>query len=185
MSASAMAEGRACGDCTICCIVPGIDTPEIQKRTGAACRHCGAGGCAIYETRPRACRSFACAWLEGAFDANWRPDRCGVLARSITFQGRQGIVLTLYADPLKTVRHSWFVDYVQDQIRNRVPVMLAVSGPQGSESAKKILIDAEVAHAAAGSPEQMRQVLRRAVKTLRDGTFEPLPLLNSGNDVSS
>ncbi len=30
-----------------CCIVPGIDTSQIQKRTGSVCRHCRDGGCAI------------------------------------------------------------------------------------------------------------------------------------------
>ena len=86
-----MAEaGRECGACTVCCIVPGIDTREIQKRTGAVCRHCSGGGCAIYEARPKACREFFCAWMQddrlgpAPLGPEWRPDLSGVLAQSIT-----------------------------------------------------------------------------------------------------
>jgi hypothetical protein len=175
---------RACGDCTICCIVPGIDTPQIQKLTGARCRNCGDGGCAIYEARPRACRDFTCAWLDGALGDDWRPDVSGVLSQGVTLQGRAGISLMLFADPLKTVRQEWFVAYVQQQLRDGVPLVLAVPGPQGTRSAKLLLNDEAFTRAAAGTPEQMRQALRRAVKTLMQSDFEPLTLLNSGNDVS-
>ena len=179
-----MAEARSCGDCTVCCIVPGIDTPQIQKITGAVCRNCGDGGCAIYETRPRACREFSCAWLDGALDEGWRPDLSGVLSQSVSLQGRAGMSLLLFADPLKTVRQGWFVDYVQQLLRDGVPLVLAVPGPKGSRSAKLLLQAEEFGRAAAGSPEQLRQVLRRAVKTLMESEFEPLVLLNSGHDVS-
>jgi len=181
----AEAAGRSCGDCTVCCIVPGIDTHDIQKITGAPCRHCAAGGCTIYETRPRACREFFCAWIEGAMPDGWRPRDCGVLAREIEMMGRKGMSLILFADALKTVRQDRFVDYVQRRIREGVPLMLAVSGPQGTESAKRLLNSSEMTQAAAGTSEQVRQLLRRVVKALMDSEFEPLTLLNSGNDVST
>jgi len=178
------AAGRSCGGCTVCCIVPGIDTREIQKITGAVCRHLGDGGCMIYETRPRACRDFYCAWIEGRMDEGWRPDLCGVLAQAIVLDGRPGMSLMLIADAVRTVRQDWFIAYVRDAVRAGMPLVLALPGPQGTRSAKLRLDTPEMARAAAGTPEQVRQLLRKAVKTLAGAGFEPLPLLNMGNDVS-
>jgi hypothetical protein len=179
-----MVEARSCGDCTVCCIVPGIDTPQIQKITGAACRNCVEGGCAIYEARPRACREFFCAWIEGAMGEGWRPDQCGVLSQPVTLDGRQGMSLMLIADAVKTVRQAWFVDYVQAGVQGGVPLVLALPGPHGTRSAKLLLNTPQMARAAAGTAEQVRQQLRQAVKTLAASAFAPLPLLNTGNDVS-
>ena len=179
-----MPERRSCGDCTVCCIVPGIDTPQIQKVTGAACRNCRVGGCAIYDDRPRACRDFRCAWLDGALDEDWRPDVSGVLAQGLTLEGRPGMSLMLIADAVKTVRQGWFVDYVQAAIQGGAKLLLALPGPRGTRSAKLLLNTPGMVRAAAGSPEQVRQQLRQTVKPLRASSFEPLPLLTTGNDVS-
>ena len=55
-------EGRECGACTVCCTWPTIDKPEVQKKSGAVCKHCTATGCGIYETRYPICREYYCAW---------------------------------------------------------------------------------------------------------------------------
>ena len=180
-----MAEARQCDACTVCCIVPGIDTPQIQKATGSPCRHCITAGCAIYGARPRACREFTCAWLDGAMADDWRPDQSGVLAQGVTLEGRQGMSLMLVADAVKTVRQGWFVDYVQRAVRDGVPLVLALPGPIGMRSAKALLNTDEMRHAAAGSPEQVRQVLRKLVTAMMQSPFEKLVLLNTGNDVST
>jgi hypothetical protein len=39
--------GADCGGCTVCCDFPTINKPEIQKLSGAACRHAACGGCGI------------------------------------------------------------------------------------------------------------------------------------------
>jgi len=73
--------GRDCGGCTVCCVYPTINKPEIQKLSGARCRHAGCGGCAIYDSRPPVCRSYYCAWRTvDIFSDDWRPDKSGVLA---------------------------------------------------------------------------------------------------------
>lgn len=178
--------GRACGDCTVCCIVPGIDTREIQKSTGAVCRHCSGHGCAVYDTRPQACREFFCAWMQmPGLDASWRPDQSGVFLQPIEIKGRDGLSLMLIADAVKTVRQSWFVDFVIAQLQQGRLLVLALPGPVGTRSAKLLLNSDEMHKAMAGSPEQVRQVLRGAVKMLMESEFETLVLLNSGNDVSS
>lgn len=177
---------RACGACTICCIALGIDTSQIQKRTGSLCRHCQGGGCAIYETRPGACRDFFCAWMQNAgLGPEWRPDLSGVFLQEVDIKGRPALSLMLVDDALKTVRQTWFVDFVSEQLRRGTLLVLALPGPQGTRSAKLLLNNDEMNRAAAGSPEQVRQVLRKTVKTLMGSEFEPLPLLNSGNDTST
>ena len=103
--------GRTCGACTVCCVAPSIDKPEIQKVSGAPCRHCLGGGCAIYDARPPVCRGFFCAWRTvEIFGEEWRPDKSGVLPRIETegipghFDFATGIGLMLVGNPLKIVR---------------------------------------------------------------------------------
>ena len=84
MGTADVVPGRECGECMVCCIAPTIDDPEIQKGSGTRCRHCapaGAGGCAIYASRPKTCREFFCAWRRlASFPEDWRPDLTGVFA---------------------------------------------------------------------------------------------------------
>ena len=71
---------RACGDCTACCVLPDIDTPELKKPEGQVCPHCTGKGCGIYDTRPEVCRTFNCAWKRiASMTPETRPDRLGVM----------------------------------------------------------------------------------------------------------
>lgn len=82
---------RVCGDCALCCVVLRVD--ELGKPGGT---HCPAlhpafrgggrsggdplpGGCSIHATRPPICRAYRCAWLQGRFRDDDRPDRLGAL----------------------------------------------------------------------------------------------------------
>ena len=68
--------GRDCGGCTVCCVFPTINKPEIQKQSGVRCRHCHETGCGIYDSRPPVCRAYYCAWRTvDIFGEDWRPDR--------------------------------------------------------------------------------------------------------------
>jgi hypothetical protein len=66
---------RQCGGCTLCCrLLPQV---ELAKPANSRCRHQQTGrGCAIYDKRPPACRTWSCAWLidPDASDLS-RPDR--------------------------------------------------------------------------------------------------------------
>ena len=70
---------RECGDCTMCCKIMGII--ELDKPPGIWCGHCKpARGCAIYESRPRECRTFVCGWLHSPdLDERWKPSVCKFL----------------------------------------------------------------------------------------------------------
>ena len=81
MSLPGILQGQAakidCGDCHACCkgqvigLFPGDDTTRgdwefsgpamvLKQKTNGDCIHLGAGGCAIYATRPVICRAFDC-----------------------------------------------------------------------------------------------------------------------------
>jgi hypothetical protein len=71
---------RTCGDCTACCTVLTVDTPEFKKPAGTQCSHLGPRGCEIHAVRPHICRTWFCAWRRVAdMPDEARPDRSGLL----------------------------------------------------------------------------------------------------------
>jgi hypothetical protein len=181
--------GRECGDCTVCCVAPSIDKPEIQKLSGAACRHC-TGGCGIYETRPPVCRSYFCAWRTvDIFGEDWRPDRSGVLAYVETegisedFDLSTGIGLMLVGHPSKIVRQKWFQDFVVTGVMSSVPLFLSLPGPRGYQAATVSLNTEEMLAAIARGG--VKDALEGVLKILRGWDFQPAVITHTGNDVSS
>lgn len=78
-------EGRSCGTCTACCVIPGIRPVDLDeeeaklvppKRPDTPCIHCTGTGCAIYDKRPSLCREFECAYIAGV--TRERPDEMDV-----------------------------------------------------------------------------------------------------------
>jgi hypothetical protein len=181
--------GRECGACTVCCTVPTINKPEIQKLSGATCRHCTGAGCAIYETRPPICRSYYCAWRTvEIFDDSWRPDRSGVMPYvetegiSDAFDLSTGIGLMLVGNPLKTVRQRWFQEFVTTGIMNSVPLFLSLPGPRGHQAATVSLNTEQMLDSI--KRNTVKDALEAAVKILRDWKFVPAVITHIGNDVS-
>src|SRR4029450_10057139 len=71
---------RKCGECRVCCIVPSISVPDLQKGADESCQHLCESGCSIHKSKPETCSAFLCAWRTIAeIPDDWRPDRCGVL----------------------------------------------------------------------------------------------------------
>lgn len=87
--------GRACGTCSLCCKVVGVE--EIAKPGGAWCPHCPRGkGCSIYESRYASCRSFYCLWMtEHGLGPEWKPER----AKFALVKTENGRHLTACVDP--------------------------------------------------------------------------------------
>jgi hypothetical protein len=134
---------RECGKCTVCCKVPAIDHPELQKMPGVTCPNCKVGGCKIYETRPDPCRNFYCGWryLPGLGN-DWRPDKNGILIRFE--QGPPGYPPTAFQFMViggGDVIRPAFIDYMMQMIARRFAVFLAVRGPEGFSDAKLLLND--------------------------------------------
>ena len=67
---------RSCGPCAACCVVFAVEV--LSKPEYVRCSHRDSAGCTIYEERPKACRAYACLWLEGEFDVGQRPDLVGL-----------------------------------------------------------------------------------------------------------
>jgi hypothetical protein len=182
--------GRDCGGCTVCCVLPNIDKPEIQKQSGARCIHCAATGCAIYDSRPAVCRAWYCAWRTvDIFGDDWRPDKSGVMPLIETegipeqFEIRTGISLMLAGHPNQTVRQRWFQDFVITGVMNSIPLFLSLPGPRGYQAATVFLNNEQMLDAIKRGT--VKDALEAALKILRGWTFEPAVITNTGNDVSS
>lgn len=180
--------GRDCGACTVCCTVMTINKPEIQKESGVTCRHCTAGGCAIYDSRPPVCRAWYCAWRTvDIFDAAWRPDMSGVMPYvetegiSSDFDLSTGIGLMLVGNPLKTVRQRWLQDFVETGLMNSVPLFLSLPGPRGHQAVTTSLNTEEMlGYIRRG---MVKEGLEAALRVLRASRFEKAVITHAGNDV--
>ena len=185
----ALVAGRECGDCTLCCSVLAIDKPDIQKEAGIPCRYCDRG-CQIHDRRPVVCREFYCAWRTvDIFDDSWRPDRSGVFAQLETedippdFALRTGIGLMLVGNPLRTIRQSWFMDFVITGVRMDVPLFLSLPGPPGHQAAKHLLNDDALKAAAVGGRRAaIKDILERVLKRLSSHSFAPYAMRHHGCD---
>jgi hypothetical protein len=182
--------GRECGECEVCCIVPAIDKPEMQKQPGAVCRNCVSGACGIYETRPNVCRTYYCGWRRlGILDDGWRPDKSGVLIESggniSQFPASNSIVLTLVGNPLKTIRQHSFIDFVITSVKRNLVLFLSLPGPAGKQGGTLPLRTPEIEQAARQSRSHMRQELEKVLKRLSAHESVPYVMEHSGNDVSS
>ena len=182
--------GRDCGACAVCCTVPTINKPEIQKLSGATCRHCTGTGCGIYETRYPICRNYYCAWRTvEIFDDSWRPDKSGVMPYietegiSDAFDLSTGIGLMLVGNPLKIVRQRWFQDFVVTGVMNSVPLFVSLPGPRGYQAATVNLNTQEMLDAIKRGT--VKDALEQVVKILRGWKFEPAVITYTGNDVSA
>jgi hypothetical protein len=185
--------GRDCGECTMCCVVPLIDTPEIQKISGSACCRNTGKGCGIYETRPSVCRSFYCAWrIFDIMGADWRPDKSQVFSQVEVedippqFAIRTGISLMLIGNPLKTVRERWFLEFVGAGVVSGVPLFLSLPGGRGKQGARQMLNTDEMLVAAAGrNGPRLGEEVEKTLKRVGAHDFQTYVMQNTGNDTST
>ncbi len=172
----------------VCCTVPTIDTPEFQKQAGVTCRH-AVHGCAIHATRPDVCRGYFCGWRQmNIFGEDWRPDKSGVFAELETdipehLMSSIGISLMLIANPLKTIRQPWFVDFVAIGLSGSIPLFLSLPGPPGHKGAKVLLNTPELIRAATGPRGAVKTLLEKALKVLTGYEFSPYVMQHHGHDA--
>ena len=95
------------------------------------------------------------------------------------------IILVLVANPLKTIRQPWFCDFVTRNVRDKVPLTLALPGPVGMQSGQLPLNTTAMIAATQGSRADVKGVLEKTLKRLQDHTFLPYKMEFSGNDVST
>ncbi len=61
---------------------------------------------------------------------------------------RTGLSLVLVGNPLKTVRQSWFIEFVKVGVCGDVPLQLGIPGPKGHQGAALLLNTREMLQAA-------------------------------------
>lgn len=181
---------RTCGECQVCCKVTTIDLPEIQKESGAFCRHGLGGGCGIYDTRPQVCRAFYCGWrLSRDFPDDWRPDRSGIFAvlENSAFAGFQPVAVAVYLleNPSEIVRQSDFIQFIVTNVRRRVPLYLVLPGGRGMLAPRLPLNIPSVLAAAGKSGTEMADVLEGLLKRLAAYPPAPYVMKNRGRDYGS
>jgi hypothetical protein len=183
--------GRECGGCTLCCIVPVIDKPEMQKLPSSVCRHCTGGGCDIYESRPQTCRTYYCGWRWSTLlPDDWRPDQSGIFAQleddvAPQFQSGVGVILILVGNPLKTIRQPRFIDFVAQSVSRKIALSLGLPGPKGMQAARFSLNTKEVYDASRRSRAETKVVLEKILKQLTAHHYISYPMEHSGNDAST
>jgi Fe-S-cluster containining protein len=133
---------RTCGDCTACCTVLMVDTPDFKKPAGMPCTHLASHGCGIHAVRPHICRTWFCAWRRVAdMPDETRPDRSGILV-SLNFVHEprncfEGVSINVRAlagsDAIETGMAAIILDRLCDQL---VPVWF-------SDGSKKMLMHPE------------------------------------------
>jgi hypothetical protein len=70
---------RECGSCSLCCYL--LEVKSLKEPQGEWCEHCRPGhGCAIYKSRPMACRNWSCAWMtDDSWGDEWFPDHATIV----------------------------------------------------------------------------------------------------------
>ena len=178
--------GRACGNCTVCCKVLPIRSPELNKTSHVLCVHCEEGkGCRIYDTRPSLCRDYHCGWrMWEALPDDWRPDRSGVFVDRVKFLPGAGDdippdydkrfmvkLLLLRAD---AIDGPHFAEVVWTLVHTGIPVFLGICAPPGFQDALVFLNEA-VKHAVERRDRAaVVAVVRQAAATASGHRFEPL-----------
>lgn len=85
---------RECGECSACCVWFDFDINGTHKPMQTPCKELcnemdgthscnGTNNCGIYETRPKPCREYICAWLYGYGNEEDRPDKSGIMLDNI------------------------------------------------------------------------------------------------------
>jgi hypothetical protein len=139
---------RVCGDCNVCCIVPKIDEPALQKLPGCRCPNAQPdNACAIYPTRPGACRNFYCGWRRFAFvDARLRPDRSSVFIRPTSDNklalGPKGYAVIITLLDREALGATGLVATIFAALGAGLDAYLVVPGPPGYTSGRKRINEA-------------------------------------------
>jgi hypothetical protein len=74
----------SCGDCTACCHSLCIDVEDgVDYKWGGSCEHVCEAGCSVYDSRPKVCVSFKCAYLEYDLPSKYIPEEYGFFVETL------------------------------------------------------------------------------------------------------
>lgn len=111
MDGNAIIDGRACGNCTLCCKV--LSITELGKPQGKWCEHAKVGeGCSIYVDRPHECRTFHCGYLSWPdVGEHWHPAKC----KMVIVAELDGERIGIHVDPGRPA--AWRAQPYYDEIK--------------------------------------------------------------------
>jgi hypothetical protein len=79
-----------CGDCSACCSGSLIgDAYGYEFGDGIPCYFLKNKKCSIYEQRPEVCQQYQCAWSQGLFPKELKPNKSGILVSVENNEGGQ------------------------------------------------------------------------------------------------
>jgi len=162
---------RVCGGCTACCKVREIyDDPVLEtflKPPGVWCKHCDKGrGCRLWSKpeRPNACQTFDCAWLDGNFDQEDRPDKAKLVVEAQQ-NTLAGTVLLLWGLAPDSLRSSFAEERKRETLLLGYPVLLI-----SYEGARTLLVPSNV-RSTVPRDEVRKLGIKIEDKTVFDSTF--------------
>jgi hypothetical protein len=168
-----LVDGRECGSCTACCVALTIDEPELQKLPGYACSNCREGaGCAIYETRPKICREWFCAWRRlDWIAATLRPDRSGVLIipfkQDTPPEGGAGFGLDFLVLNHAALKAEALPEALAKSVGDNIATFLSVPREPGNRSARAFLNEDLREDVARGQISELRRHVKMVYTTLK------------------
>lgn len=177
---------RECGNCTVCCKVLPIRSPELNKTSHVLCKHCDEGqGCRIYETRPVLCRNYYCGWrMWDALPDDWRPDKSGVFVDRVKFlSGAEGEIPPQYDKRFMVqllllraaaIDGPHFAEVLWTLVHGGIPVFLGICGPPGFQNALVFLNEAVKEAVARRDRAAIVALARQAAATASAHRCEPL-----------
>jgi hypothetical protein len=173
--------GRTCGTCNVCCIIPAIDEPELQKQSSVPCVNCGEhGSCKIYQSRPDVCREYYCYWrYKTNLDEAWRPDRSGVFINALEEPAPDDLL-----GPPIELRILWpqaltwppFAQLVAQFVRMKIAVYLSIPGPEGHYPVKTLLNPMVAGPVERNDVAAMLYGFQDALQHLMKHPFQPIAL---------
>ncbi len=137
MSNTLLVENRECGECTVCCVNLTINDPDLQKLPGVKCTNMiKAGGCKIYDSRPKACRDWYCMWrFLPNLDDTWRPDLKGIVIKRVFddipagYEGKIALEFEIIG-PKKIIHDADFINMISSFILQGFPCFISYGKPR-------------------------------------------------------
>ncbi len=191
---SLLVEDRECGACTVCCVNLTIDDPALQKLPGVKCKNMiKAGGCKIYQDRPKTCRDWYCMWryIPG-LDESWRPDLKGIVIKRVFEDIPQGYENKIALDfevigPKKVIHDTDFINILAGYITQGFPCFLSYGQPR-TAATMTFLNNLLLGPIESGNLELVKEKLSAAFKIcvkekkdkiiIKDGKIEIIPVKN-------
>jgi len=176
--------GRECGECTLCCIKPTIDCPELKKLSGVRCENLAkTGGCSIYDKRPQTCRDFYCMWRYfPQLGDQWRPDIKGIMLSNMhegvpdEYADKEAFDFAILTDA-SIIHDQDFINVLAAFIEQGFPCFISAGKP-GHASTKIFLNDYLSSSVSAKNIDLFKNELLKAIEECINHPKEKMQIID-------